>query len=338
MIKILDCTLRDGGHVIGCNFGHNIIHQIVSALVKSRCDIIELGFLMDEEYHPDYSIFNKVAQAEQFVIPSENVEYALMMQQDQYDPVALENCDGTIQNIRVSFHTYDKREGLERAKIIKDKGYKLHINPIDFVGYSKDDMLDMIDKINVLQPHTLSIVDSFGSLLYPQLNEISEIFDEYLDGNISVALHLHENLASSFVLAQHFIHNNLHKRDISVDASIDGMGKIPGNMPIELMMDYANKYLDKNYDTLPLASVNAQYISPIKDKFRWGYSLPFAIAAQRNAHRSYAAFALDNNLPLTEIYRYLYSLEDDKKSIYCEAYAKEMLNKLNDTPPCSTVS
>ncbi len=330
MIKVLDCTLRDGGHVIGCNFGNKTIHGIVESLEKSRCDIIELGFLMDKEYHPDYSIFNNIEQAKQFVIPSKNSEYSLMMQEDQYNPASLEDCDGTIQNIRVSFHTYDKKEGLERAKIVKDKGFKLHINPINFTGYSREDMLDMIEKVNALQPSTFSVVDTFGSLLYPQLNEISDILEKYLDKNISVALHLHENLASSFVLAQHFIYMNQNKRNISVDASIDGMGKIPGNLPIELIMDYANKYLNKNYNPCALANVNVKYIAPIKEKSRWGYDLPFAIAAQRNAHRSYAAFALDNNLSLDEVYRYLYSLADDKKSIYKLEYAKEMLVKLQD--------
>lgn len=328
MIKILDCTLRDGGHVIGCNFSNKTIHHIVSALEKSKCDIIELGFLMNKDYNPDYSIFNNTKQAKQFVIPSKNSEYSLLAQQDQYDPKQLEECDGSIQNIRISFHTYDKQEGLECARIIKDKGYKIHVNPINFTGYSKNDMLDIIDKVNLLHPNTFSIVDTFGSLLYPQLNEINDLIDKYLDKDISVALHLHENLASSFVLAQHFIHNNKDKRNISVDASIDGMGKIPGNMPIELIMDYANKYLGKNYDASQLAKVNTQYIAPIKEKFRWGYDLPFAIAAQRKTHRSYAAFALENKLSLNEIYEFLYSLSDDKKSIYKLDYAKEMLSKM----------
>ncbi len=328
MIKILDCTLRDGGHVIGCNFGNQTIHHIVAALERSSCDVVELGFLMDKEYNPNYSIFNNTKQASQFVIPSKNTEYCLMVQEDQYDLRQLEDCDGSIQNIRVSFHTYDKTEGLECARIVKEKGYKTHINPINFVGYSQNEMLDMIEKVNILQPDTFSIVDSFGSLLYPQLNEINDIIDKYLDKNISVGLHLHENLASSFVLAQHFIHNNKDKRNISVDACIDGMGKIPGNMPIELIMNYANKYLGKNYDESQLMGVNMEYIAPIKTKFRWGYDLPFAIAAQRNIHRSYAAFALDNKLQLDEIYRFLHMLSDEQKSIFNMDYAYETLKKL----------
>ena len=327
MIKILDCTLRDGGHVIGCNFGNQTIRHIVSALEKSRCDIIELGFLMDKEYNTNCSIFNNTAQAEQFIGASKTTEYSLLAQQDQYDPRKLEDCSGPIQHIRISFHTYDKKEGLECAKIVKEKGYKLHVNPINFTGYSRDDMLDMIEQINLLRPDTFSIVDTFGSLMYPKLNEINELIDTYLDKDISIGLHLHENLASSFVLAQHFIHNNKDKRLISVDASIDGMGRIPGNMPIELIMDYANKYLDKHYDISQLSWVNSQFIAPIKEEFRWGYDLPFAIAAQRNAHRSYAEFALTNKLSLEEIYKFLYALADDKKSIWDKNYAEQMLKK-----------
>ena len=327
MIKILDCTLRDGGHVIGCHFGQHIITDIVSALNKSHCDIIELGFLMDKPYNMDYSIFNNCKQAEEFIPNNSQCEYSLLTQQDQYNPDLLEDCNGKIRHIRVSFHTYDKSEGFECAKKIKDKGYDLHINPINFTGYSHDEMLEMIEKVNILRPSTFSIVDTFGSLLLPQLNEINQLIDKHLEKDISVALHLHENLSSSFVLAQSFILDNQNKRDISVDASIDGMGKIPGNMPIELIMDFANRYLNKSYDISALLDVNVKYLTKIKDDSRWGYDLPFALAAQKNIHRSYAAYAIDHKATIPEIYSFLVSLSKDKKSVYDKNYAEIMFNK-----------
>ena len=46
-IDLLDCTLRDGGHVIGSRFGEKVIVDIISKLIQSRVDVIELGFLKE---------------------------------------------------------------------------------------------------------------------------------------------------------------------------------------------------------------------------------------------------------------------------------------------------
>ena len=48
-IKILDCTLRDGGYVNNWEFSKSQISKIVSALEKSNIDIIELGYLDDKK-------------------------------------------------------------------------------------------------------------------------------------------------------------------------------------------------------------------------------------------------------------------------------------------------
>ena len=48
-VKLLDCTLRDGGYAVKWTFGHNTIVNIFSRLVASGVDIIELGYLRDWE-------------------------------------------------------------------------------------------------------------------------------------------------------------------------------------------------------------------------------------------------------------------------------------------------
>ena len=62
MIKLLDCTLRDGGYINDWNFGKNVIEDTIHQLEKAKVDIIELGFLKDEPYNEDRSIFNNIDQ------------------------------------------------------------------------------------------------------------------------------------------------------------------------------------------------------------------------------------------------------------------------------------
>ena len=44
-LKLLDCTLRDGGYVNDWNFGKENIIAIINGLVSANIDLIEVGFL-----------------------------------------------------------------------------------------------------------------------------------------------------------------------------------------------------------------------------------------------------------------------------------------------------
>ena len=44
-VRLLDCTLRDGGHINQGRFGKNVIKSTIENLVKANIDIIEAGFL-----------------------------------------------------------------------------------------------------------------------------------------------------------------------------------------------------------------------------------------------------------------------------------------------------
>ena len=44
-VKLLDCTLRDGGYVNDWEFGHDNIVTIFERLISAGVDILEVGFL-----------------------------------------------------------------------------------------------------------------------------------------------------------------------------------------------------------------------------------------------------------------------------------------------------
>ena len=48
-IKLLDCTLRDGGYVNDWNFGNGNMTCIFDRLNRAGVDIIEIGFLDDRQ-------------------------------------------------------------------------------------------------------------------------------------------------------------------------------------------------------------------------------------------------------------------------------------------------
>lgn len=325
-IKLLDCTLRDGGHVIESNFGELVISGIIDNLVSSNIEIIELGFLKHDVYDADRAVFNDIAQAKALIKKYDcQTEFSLMAQQDQYDANLLPKNDGLINYIRVSFHINDYMEGLEFCKKTIEKGYKCCINPINIMGYTDIQLMDLLQKINELKPDTFTIVDTFGSMQYEDLIRLFYLLNHNLDPAINIGIHLHENMSQSFSLAQEIIRLHNGSRNLTIDASLRGMGRIPGNLPIELMVEYLNRYIGKQYDQNMILDAIDKYVNVFFYKHSWGYDPVYSLAAQFNLHRTYAEYLKNTGkLGTKDIRKILSSIADDKKILYDSTYIKKL--------------
>ena len=91
--------------------------------------------------------------------------------------------------------------------------------------------------------------------------------------DIRLGLHLHENMALSFCLAQEFMDRPM-LRDKTVDASLMGMGRAPGNLPIELVADYRNETGNCHYDLDEIMDAIQDHIAPIKGESQWATPRP----------------------------------------------------------------
>lgn len=322
-IKLLDCTLRDGGYINDWSFGEYKIREILSKLIESGVDYIEVGFLRDCDYDPDRSLFNNCAEIAN-ILPENrgNTKFTAMSLHNKYSIDQLESYDGkTIDALRVTFHDYDIDEGLDYICRVKDKGYKVFANPINIMGYSDEMILRLLQKVNEIHPYAFSIVDTFGSMMKDDLQRIYSLIEHNLDKDIVIGLHLHENLALSYSLAQDFISMKASGRDCVIDASMLGMGRSPGNLCMELVMDYMNKRQSGHYDVNPVLDGIDDHIAQLKQIEPWGYSTAYALSAKYNLHRNYAEFLLDKGrLRAKQINQILGSIADEKKTAYDEAY------------------
>ena len=129
-IKILDCTLRDGGHIVDGRFGEDKIKYIVKKLVDAQIDIIEVGFLWEEACDKDSARYYKIEDVKRILPKDKGVSHFSLMA-DFIDVEHVEPCDGTVEFIRLSFKRHRLDWGLNAAKILMDKGYKCYINPVN---------------------------------------------------------------------------------------------------------------------------------------------------------------------------------------------------------------
>lgn len=333
-VSFLDCTLRDGAHVVSAKFKHDCIVDVVSKLTNANTEIIEFGFLKQlEQYDPDtinytriedaYTILDEVESKSGFKRKDDQI-YALMARADEYDIARLTPCNGRIKLIRVAFYYDCLDEGIAFAKRAAELGYICSLNLINTPGATIEELRTFIDYANEIEPYAVSIVDTFGVLTIDEMNEILKLYDSTLELNIRIGLHVHENLALSFALAQSFLENVQEDRAVIVDGSLMGIGRAPGNLCTELITNYLNSRYGKNYELNTLMSAISNDIMLFKSYLKWGYSPEYFLSAVHRVHRSYAEYLDKCGIPLDEMDRIL-NLIDPVSS---KKYNKDYINKI----------
>lgn len=286
-IKLLDCTLRDGGYVVNTIFGDLAIKGITQKLLNTRIDIIELGYVKDcihKEGSTTYSCMEEI----QKLLPkskNSNTEYAVMIEYNTFDLNKLISAEkSNIDIIRICFFKNDRFSVIDYAKKIEQKGYKIFLQPMDTLGYSDKEILELINESNKLNPEAFYIVDSYGSMYEEDLQRIYFMLNHNLNKNIYIGLHSHNNLQLSFMLIQNLIHLSLNERNIIVDASACGIGRGAGNANTELIVNYLNRKMNKNYDINEILDLLDTYILKIQQEHSWGYNIPHFISGMYSVH------------------------------------------------------
>ena len=327
-VKLLDCTLRDGGYVNDWKWGFEEAKAIINLLVKARTDIIEVGFLRNvEKYDPNISVCNTIEELNKLLpkIYPNNILFSAMAMCSNYDISKLSPYSGKgIEMVRITAHDYDIEDGLAFAKKVQDLGYKVSINPINIMGYNNEEISWIVDMVNKINPYQFSIVDTFGSMKRRDLDRIVTLVNKRLNKNIRLGLHLHENMSLSYCLAQIFADMELD-RDITIDGSLMGMGRTPGNLPIELIADYLNDSYNTGYDIDYIMDAIQDYIAPIKGHTEWGYSPAYFLSAKFNLHRNYAEHYLNKGDLTNRDINHILSRFDRSKTTKFDALYADMM-------------
>ncbi len=299
MIKLLDCTLRDGGYVNNWEFGKDNIAKIISELTHSGINFVECGFLKDINYNNNFSLFSNILQLKEFLISSKT-KYTLMINYGEYSLDKIPNSDDKSIMIRLSFKKKHLNEALIYADSLIHKGYDIFINPMNTDLYSTDELLYLIQKINKINPYAVTIVDTIGCMCEKDAVNIFKLIKNELNENIKICFHSHNNLQLSFSNALSLI-NLSDKRDLIIDSTLFAMGRGAGNIKTEKIIKYLNDNCNTKFDYIPVLKLIDEVIYPIFKKSPWGASTPYYLAAIHHCHPNYAKFILDKEIHNVDI-------------------------------------
>lgn len=326
MVKLLDCTLRDGGFLNDWNFGKYNILTIFNRLQNANVDIIEVGFVNDSNvYNINRTINPNTKDFDKFFsqIKKQNSMVVAMV---DYGTCDIKNifAPDFLDGIRVIFKKKDIDNALAYCKQVKDLGYKVFVQPVSITTYSDMEMLELVEKVNKLKPYAMSMVDTYGLLHKDQMIRYFYLMNNNLDKDICLGYHSHNNFQLAYSNTIEFAEIKTD-RELILDGSLYGMGKSAGNACTELLAMYLNENFNKNYDLNEILEAIDIDIMKYKASYEWGYSLPYFLAASNNCHPNYVKFLQNKNtLNVASMNDILASIEPSKKLTFNKDYITKL--------------
>lgn len=328
--NLLECTLRDGGYITNWVFDKDMIQSVISKLVEANLDYVEVGYLNKNSNGGNTTQFKTIDAIAEF-LPKDRKKCMFLAMADvqQFMPENVTDYDGTsIDGIRVVFYKHQIQEALELSKRIKDAGYKLFVQPMVTVDYSIDEYTEVVKKFAELEPYAVSIVDSFGYMNKGDFRKYFKVLDNILASDVIIGFHSHNNMNLAFITAQDVFDYNI-QRSIILDCSLYGMGRGAGNLNTELIVNYYNTLLGNKYDCEKILSLISDYIMPIANEKKWGYSPYLFITGLKHYHPNFACYLLETHpdVTVTQFEKFLETIPSEMKTKCRREYVEEMWNK-----------
>ena len=328
--RLLDCTLRDGGYLNDWKFGHDNIISIFERLVDAGVEFIEIGFINEKrQYDPDRSIFPDTASIGRTFhgIDRKNALVFGMIDYGTCDISHIQPCaESWLDGIRVIFKEHLREPAMAYIRQLKELGYIVTAQLVSVTTYTEETMMDLVRLANDVRPYAVSMVDTYGLMHQNNLKFYYEILDRYLEPDIAVGYHGHNNFQMGYANCIEMLSfSEKTNRTLLVDGTLYGMGKSAGNAPLELVAMHMNHKYAKSYDISQMleaidASVRHFNCQPV-----WGYSLFYYISALHECHPNYVEYLMSTrSLSVKQIGEILDRLQGKKKLLYDRRYIEEI--------------
>jgi 4-hydroxy 2-oxovalerate aldolase len=282
-MKILDCTLRDGGYYTNWDFDQELTNDYFKLVKSLPIEIIEMGYrgntskknaYFGEYYFLTISNLKRIKS-----IIGNKKKISIMVDLKDWRSVSdlkknLSKCRGVVDIVRFAVAPNKLGEFKDFLKVTKSLGFKVCVNLMySHVILKNSELIRRVLKLKKFFD-VLYIVDSYGTLITGDVENIINKIKK-IDDKIPIGFHAHNNLEMALANSIEAIKNNIDY----LDCTITGMGRGAGNLKTELLIAYLNlkKKIMKINDYKNIAKVVDKF-EEIKVKEKWGTSLPYMIS------------------------------------------------------------
>ncbi len=284
-IKVLDCTIRDGGLMNDFKFDDAFVKSVYLALVKARVDYMEIGYkssklIFDEKKYGAWKFCDEEDIRRIVGDNDTDIKISVMIDVGRVDMSSiLHKSNSVIDMIRVACYIHQIPSAIEIIEQLKDKGYETTVNimAISHVGERElEQALEMLGKTSV---DAIYLVDSFGTYYTEEIRALARTYlkvgKKY---NKIIGVHCHNNQQLAFA-------NTIESLTLGVsylDTTISSLGRGAGNCPTELLLGFLK---NPKYKLRPIYKVIENEIKKLREQgLQWGYAPPYQITGMLNRH------------------------------------------------------
>jgi len=281
-IKVLDCTVRDGGLINKWQFTDDFVRRIFYALSRAGVDYMEVGYKSSEKYfsRSENGAWKFCSEDDlKRVVGDLDTKMKLSAMADigRIDPEdILPKKESVLDMIRVACYVKEVDKGINLAHHCLDKGYETTINLMAVSKVLERDLDEALDDLSKSAVPVIYLVDSFGAMYSEQIHFLAKKYMEALPGK-ELGIHTHNNQQLAFANTIEGIIAGINR----LDATLYGMGRGAGNCPLELLLSFLK---NPKFDIRPIFEVIQEILIPIKGEIEWGYHIPYMITGILNEH------------------------------------------------------
>jgi 4-hydroxy 2-oxovalerate aldolase len=309
-IKVLDCTIRDGGLMNNHQFDDQFVKAVYTACVEAGIDYMEIGYKASRKSLAagEYGAWKFCLEDDIRRIVGDNptsLKLSVMADAERcdYKEDILPKKDSVIDMVRVATYINQIPTALAMVKDAHDKGYETTINLMAASTIPERELSEALELMAQSEAKAIYVVDSFGSLYSEQIQFLVKKYLYYCRAaGKEVGMHAHNNLQLAFantieaiVLGANFL-----------DATMAGLGRGAGNCPMELLLGFLH---NPKYDLRPVLHCVQSRVEPMRPHLLWGFDLAYMISGQFNQHPR-VAIRYNESQPREDIVKFFETLSE----------------------------
>ncbi|HID78907.1 MAG TPA: nucleoid-structuring protein H-NS [Planctomycetaceae bacterium] len=284
-LKVLDCTVRDGGLINDHHFDDDFVKAIYETCVAAGIDYMEIGYKNSKKLFPpdNFGPWKHCDEEDIRRIVGDNstpLKLAAMCDAGKSDwqTDVLPKSESVLDMIRVAFYVHQVSEAVDMIHDAAEKGYEVSANLMAVSTATETEIEQALEVLANTPASVLVVVDSFGSLYAEQIEILVKKYMEYARSDAKmVGMHAHNNQQLAFANTIEAIIHGANR----VDASMAGLGRGAGNCPMELLIGFLR---NPKFHIRPIYQVLQDYLQPLRRVVEWGPYVEYNITGQLNQH------------------------------------------------------
>lgn len=211
-MKVLDCTLRDGGYYNDWNFDVGVANQYLNAMHAAQVDIVELGLrsLINKGFK-GANAFTTEAYLESLDIPAGlsvgvMVNASELINEDRQDKALaalfpVPASESKVDVVRIACHVHEFEKALPASVWLKERGFTVGFNLMQIADRSPEEIEALAREARKFPLDVLYFADSMGSMTPAETLQVLKAFRTYWFGPMGIHTHDNKGLALQNALA-----------------------------------------------------------------------------------------------------------------------------------------